>query len=333
MSERLIIEFDNEPDKPVRAKAEDRIIIDLEEEEKVTDKGSNEESSEDKICRSNVSSFYKGNTGLSNSFITDIKFPEGIEQGFRKKFSINLKDEFFNSLLENNRYIITTSKSGNVYVTDKFSGRIKDKIFFDNESFEKTGLVHNNIIYTNSLKKIFRVEDTGEERLKHNEIFSSGNGFFIWSNLNLFRNNIVFSEFDPYENKATVKTINTIDPEIIDEFDFEVKNYVSDKICITGKMAFILTDNRLLAYDLEKTEGTFHPIEILIDENSFIFYLNNRIYITTKHSELYYFDIPALNYILKNTGIKNNYINSIGGFDDNIFAGTLDGWKYYKSSG
>ncbi|MEP7147175.1 MAG: hypothetical protein ABI792_09225, partial [bacterium] len=207
------------------------------------------------------------------------------------------------------------------------------KIFFENESFEKTGLVYNNIIYINSLKKIFRLKDTGEDKFQPEVIYDSGNHFFIWSNLNLFRNNIVFAEFNPFERKAAIKTLSIDDQGIVNELDFEVLEYVSDKICISGATAFILTDKRLLVYDLEKGEGTFHSIDILIDENSFIFYLSNRIYITAQHNELYYIDLPSHGYRPKNTGIKNNYINSIGGFDDNIFAGSLNGWKYYKSSG
>ena len=74
-------------------------------------------------------------------------------------------------------------------------------------------------------------------------------------------------------------------------------------------------------------------LNVKTDENSFIFYLNYRIYITSHSNELFYIDMPPVNYRFKTTGIKNSYINSIGGFADNIFIGTLDGWKYYKSSG
>ena len=76
-----------------------------------------------------------------------------------------------------------------------------------------------------------------------------------------------------------------------------------------------------------------YELNVKVDENSFIFYLNYRLYITSQSNELYYIDLPAVNHSFKTTGIKNNYINSVGGFADNIFAGTLDGWKFYKSSG
>ncbi|MEO8664156.1 MAG: WD40 repeat domain-containing protein [Ignavibacteria bacterium] len=337
MPERIIIEFDDEEEKPRPAPDENRIIIDFEnkteEDKKVLNVEKIEESNEEKIRRSKISSFYKGNTSLSNSFDTAIKFPEGIEQGFRKKFSVSLKDEFFNSLLENNKYIFASSKSGNIFLIDRFSGRVKDKIFFEKESFEKTGLVCNNILFANSLKKIFRLEDNGEEKIKHEEIYDSGNDFFIWSNLNLYRENIVFMDFDPYKKKAAIKMIDINDPKQISKFDFEAGDFVSDRICIAGKTAFVIVDNSVLVYDLEKKEGAFHEIDLRIDENSFIFYLNNRIYITTQYNELYYLDVPSSGYRFKNTGIKNNYINSIGGFDDNIFAGTPDGWRFYKSSG
>ncbi|MEP7147027.1 MAG: hypothetical protein ABI792_08450, partial [bacterium] len=144
MPDRIVIEFDNEEKKSASVKDQERIIIDFEEEKKAIDPGELQESIADKISKTIVSSFYRGDAGLSNSFNTGIKFPEGIAHGFRKKFSIIQKDEFFNSILENNKYIVTSSKNGNVFLTDKLSGKINHKIFFENESFEKTGLVYNN---------------------------------------------------------------------------------------------------------------------------------------------------------------------------------------------
>ncbi len=116
MNERIIIEFDDEEEKK---NEEDRIIIDLEETKEKFDPTRRieniEESYEEKILKSKVNSFPAGNPHLSNSYESNLIFPEGIEQGFRKRFSLNLKDEFFNSILENNRFIVLSSKSGNVF--------------------------------------------------------------------------------------------------------------------------------------------------------------------------------------------------------------------------
>jgi len=151
MSEKIIIEFDDEEDKKSTAEnknrgkdnEENRIVIDFnsepEKEEKIIEVEEIEAGYEEKIRNSEVNSFYRGNPYLNNSYNTDLKFPEGIDKGFRKKFSIKLKDEFFNSVLENNRYIILASRTGNIYLTDRFTGKLKDKILLENESFEKNG--------------------------------------------------------------------------------------------------------------------------------------------------------------------------------------------------
>jgi len=332
MSERIIIEFadDEEKNNEEEKKGEDRIIIDLDETKEKVEVDNIEDSYEEKILKSKVNSFPAGNSHLSNSYESILRFPEGIEQGFRKKFSLNLKDEFFNSVLENNRFIILSSKSGNVYLADRFSGRINDKIFFEYESFEKTGLVYQNTIYVNSLKRIFEISDTGFRR---KEIYNSGNELFIWSNLNRFKDNILFMEYSSANRKAVLKLIDTKDPAEVTEFNFDVHRFVSDKICIANGGAYVLIDSNILIYDLEKMTGAIHPLDIKTDENSLIFYLNYRIYITSHLNEIYYLDLPSVNYRFKYSGIKNNYINSIGGFEDNIFMGTLDGWKYYKTNG
>lgn len=331
MPERIVIEFSDEEDKS--RKEQERIIIDLDTEKKRIEIEDIEQSHEEIILKSKVNSCYRGNPHLSNSFETDIKFPAGIEQGFRKKFSLNIQDEFFNSILENNRFVVLSSKNGNVYLIDRFNGAIKDKIFFEYESFEKTGLVYFNIIYLNSLKKIIRVDYKTDGKAESEDVYDSPKDYFIWSNLNRFSDFIIFTEFNLSDKKVNLKVINSNNYGEVYEFKFETEDYVSDKICIADGCAYLLFDSSILVYDLTKLTGTTYPVEIKTDENSFIFYLNYRLYITSNLNELYYIDLPSENFKIKNSGIKNNYINSIGGFGDNIFAGTLEGWKYYKASG
>lgn len=326
MSERIIIEFDDEEEK----KNEDRIIVDIEETAKTIVVEEIKESYEERILKSKINSLSGGNTNLSSSYDSDLKFPEGIEQGFRKKFSLDLKDEFFNSVLENNRFLILSSKSGNIYLIDRFTGKINDKIFFEYESFEKTGLVYQNVIYINSLKTVQEISDTG---LGRKEIYKSHEGFFIWSNLNRYKDNIIFIEHSDSMRKSSLKIIDLNETAKITAFDFESERFVSDKVCIANGAAYILFDSSILIFDIDKMTGTIHPLDVKTDENSFIFYLNYRIYITTHLNEIYYLDLPPVSFRFKYSGIKNSYINSIGGFGDNLFMGTLDGWKYYKTSG
>jgi len=141
------------------------------------------------------------------------------------------------------------------------------------------------------------------------EIYCADKDYFVWSSLNRHKDLIIFSEYNIAGKKAFIRIIDTKNINPVYDFEFEVKKFLSDRICICDGCAYLLHDN------------------------SFIFYLNYRIYITSQSNELFYIDMPPVNYRFKTTGIKNSYINSIGGFADNIFIGTLDGWKYYKSSG
>ncbi len=333
MAERIIVDFDDEKDsgKAEKAREENRIVIDFDEEIIKADSEGTEKRVEEIIPDKKINSGFRGNLHINNSYYTELKFPEGIENGFRLKFGINLKDEFFNAILENNIYIILSSRNGNVYLIDRQTGVLKEKIFLENESFEKTGLVYENNIYLNSLKKIFLFDEGSE--LKFKEIYNSTPDYFIWSNLNRHKETLIFTEFSPVNHSAILKAIDLKNQEIIFEHRFDVKDFVSDVICIAEGTAFILYDSFILIYDADKNFSEEHSLEIKTDENSFIFYLNYRVYITTHLNELYYLDLPPVNYKFRFSGIKNNYINSIGGFADNIFIGALDGWKYYKSSG
>jgi hypothetical protein len=350
MSDRIIIDFDGEEKEPEK-KAEkndqdsNRILIEFddttdetemqhhEKNQKENQKEDRKESPEEAFLKTKVNCFYKGNSYLNNSFSSKLKFPEGIDQSFRKKFSKNLKDEFFNSILQNNRYIILSSRKGNIYLIDRTTGFSERKLSFDDESFEKTGLVYENTIYLNSLSKIFCIKESEVGEIIHKGIYNSPDGYFIWSNLNRYKNYLVFTEYSISEDKAFIKVLNTESVSPVYDFEFSIKDFISDKLCIAEGKAYMLFDNKILTYDIDKLSATINDCEVKTDENSFVFYLNYRLYITSGINELFYLDLPAVNYNFKTTGIRNSYINSIGGFADNILLGTLDGWKLYKSSG
>ena len=350
MSDRIIIDFDGEEKEPEK-KAEkndqdsNRILIEFddttdetemqhhEKNQKENQKEDRKESPEEAFLKTKVNCFYKGNSYLNNSFNSKLKFPEGIDHSFRKKFSKNLKDEFFNSILQNNRYIILSSRKGNIYLIDRTTGFSERKLSFDDESFEKTGLVYENTIYLNSLSKIFCIKESEDGEIIHKGIYNSPDGYFIWSNLNRYKNYLVFTEYSISEDKAFIKVLNTESVSPVYDFEFSIKDFISDKLCIAEGKAYMLFDNKILTYDIDKLSATINDCEVKTDENSFVFYLNYRLYITSGINELFYLDLPAVNYNFKTTGIRNSYINSIGGFADNILLGTLDGWKLYKSSG
>ena len=342
MSERIIIDFDDEKNKKENetGKQGERIIIDFDDEKEkenddnIIEVNEIEESYEEKILSTKFNSFFSGSPHLNNYYESGITFPEGIDNSFRKKFSLKLKDDFLNKILVNNHFIILSSGSGNIYLTDRFTGKIKHKMYFENESFEKTGLVYDNVIYVNSLRKIFRISGDGQSK---EEKYNSGSNSYIWSNLNRCGGKLVFTEFDPQSGQASLKILNTEREYERSEYKFSVKEFVSDRICIAGNCAYLLFDSGILIYDLDKMKGEiFSPgnkHEIRTDESSFIFYLNYRLFITSHLYEIYYIDLPRISSRVSFSGIRNNYMNSIGGFDDNIFIGTLDGWRFYKSSG
>jgi hypothetical protein len=343
LSERIIIEFDDSDGKEPEKKKEEKLIIELDEKNEqdedifaeLTEKAEvKEETYQERLLKQKINSSYRGNQGISNFFESSIKFPEGIENSFRKKFSLELKDRFYNSVTENNRFIILSSGKGNVYLIDKISGYITGKMFFENESFEKTGLVYNNRIFINSLAGITEISENG---LTKKKIYGVPNGYFIWSNLNRAADNLVFLEYNPVIAKASFKIIDLVTNDIVKEFSFNVKKFLSDKICIADNKAFVLSDNELLVYDFDRMREEMHALDkysdLKTDENSFIFYNNYKLFITSHLNEIYYLDLPNINYNFKFSGIRNSYINSAGGFDDNIFFGTLDGWKYYRSGG
>ncbi|MBS1517777.1 MAG: hypothetical protein JSS91_06790 [Bacteroidetes bacterium] len=331
MSERIVIDFDDEEEKPKKEK--ETIVIDLSEEINKIEIDNIEDTYEEKILKKNIDCSFRGNSGLNNFFESSLNFPEGIEKGFRQSFRISLRDDFFNSVLFNNRYVILSSCSGYVYFIDRFTGYVEHKIQIKDQIFEKTGLVISNTVYLSSLKKIFRYGKTGEKSFEPEELYTAPEGFLIWSSLNRQGNKILFTEQDTLGGTANLVLMDITNPDEVFRFELKVKKALADRICIAGRFAFVLIDSSLLVFDTENLTGEIKEINVSADENSFLFYSSNRLYITTVNYELYYLDLPYRNTNFKNTGIKNNYINSAGSFGDNLFTGTMEGWNLFKSTG
>ena len=349
MSEdKIIISFDNE--KP--RKKEDKILIDLDEKikvpakdiddknelkEKVQIKGNTAKekiSSEINTKELKINSNFRENPALTGFSSSDMSFPSGVENGFGETFTSNIKDVFLNSLLVNNLYLIASSKSGNVYFIDRNDGEIFDKIFFENESFEKTGFIFQNISYINSLKSIYKFERTESNgNITKQIIYTSGDENFIWSNLNYYDGNIAFVEYSPATKIAFLKIIDIDKHKIKYEYKFEVKNNIYDSVIIGNKTFFVLFDNKILIIDLSNQTNKIVNINFNASPDLFILYLNHKLYFNNTEDDLLYLDMEHFTGKVKFSGISSSIINSLSGIGENIVIGNSNGWEIYKSNG
>jgi hypothetical protein len=321
MGEKIIISFDDEkPEKP-----EEKITIDF--------KSTSKEKPESKIQNSKVSTYFHGNPELTGFEQGELKYPEGLENGFRKIFSLKLNDTFFNSILLNNKFAIITSVEGKIYFIDRFAGSVVSKIDLTDESFEKTGIVINNTVYVNSVRTIFSFENNGDE-IKERKLFTAENDFYVWSNINKSGKGIIFLEYSPM--RKNVKLMRTGIPEegeakVCTCGEFSIKHYLYDSVISYKNFIFTFYDNKISKYNSENSTFTEYELKFDIDSDTNFILLDGKIYFNNKNNELFYFDIA--NEDIRFSGIKCPYINSLGGFGDNIFAGTLNGWYLYKSTG
>ncbi len=336
MPERIIIEFPEDNEKS------DRLEIDIKDDineeisiQPIEPKVNHEEVNRKNILDAKINSFYKGSANLNGFFKSDLKFPEGIDKSFRRKHHLEIKDSFLNSVLENNKYFILSSTSGNVYFIDRFDFSVKSKIFIEENVFEKTGLVIDNRIFVNSVKNIFefKEQNEGDNEIFHDIIYSSERDFFIWSNLNRYKNLILFLEYNPESKKALLKIIDTANHFSITEFEFVSNDFLSDSICLGEGMAYILNDDKILICDLMTMDFREIKIETPGFSTSHFLFQNYKLYFAKDLQELFYVNSSSKESAYKYSGIKLNYINSLSGYGENLFVGTIDGWKCFKNNG
>jgi hypothetical protein len=331
MPERIIIEF---PEDKYDEKS-DRLEIDIKEDISITPKINHEEINRKNILDAKINSFYKGSANLNGFFKSDLKFPEGIDKSFRRKHHLEIKDNFLNSVLENNKYFILSSVSGNVYFIDRFDFSVKNKIFIEENVFEKTGLVVDNKIFVNSVKNIFefKEESNDEQEIYYDSIYTSERDFFIWSNLNRYKNLILFFEYNPESKKALLKIIDTANHFSITEFEFVSNDFLSDSICIGEGMAYVLNDDKILICDLMTMDFREIKVDTPGFSTSHFLFQNYKLYFAKDLQEMFYISSSSKESAYKYSGIKLNYINSLSGYGENLFIGTIDGWKCYKNNG
>jgi hypothetical protein len=323
MSDKIIISFDDE--KP--EKSDEKIIIDLKQEKK--------EKPEEKIKVLPANCYYKGNPHLTGLDSSSLRYPEGLENGFGKIFSVKLNDVFLNSILLNNKYAILASTTGKIFFVDSFSGNLHSRHSLANESFEKTGLVIENKVYLNSVNSLYSFEEHSDT-IHERKIYETEESFYIWSNLNKCDESIVFIEYSPDKKSA-----NLIECGMHQESDEEFKMTKSENILISHFLfdsliahkenIFIFCDNKILKYDSVCSFQKEYKLKFNINADTNFMLLDGKIYFNNENNELFYFDIVSED--LKYTGIKCMYINSLAGFNDNIIIGTMNGWYLYKTSG
>lgn len=318
MAEKIVISFDDEThDKP--EKAEEKIIIDLKPAEKPDNT---------KIVKESVINFqYRGNPHLTGTDDSPLKYPAGLENGFGRIFSANLKDNFLNSILLNNKFVILSSSGGSVYFIDRFSGDFVSRCIIENEAFEKTGIVIKNRVYVNSVRSIFGFDDSFRE----NKLYETENGFFIWPHLNKSKERILFPEYSPENKIARLIIINSESGEFIKCGEINVKHFLSDNIITHEEYAYVFYDNTILKSDLKNYTDNSYPLNFSISPDTNFMLSDGKIYFNNSNNELYYFDIK--NEDIKFTGIKCGYINSLASVGDNLFIGLINGWQLFKTSG
>jgi hypothetical protein len=323
MGDKIIISFDEE--KP--EKSEEKIIIDL--------KSTPKEKPEAKIQNSTINSYFKGNPHLTGFESSSLKYPEGLENGFRRIFSVKLNDVFLNSILLNNKFVILSSSTGKIYFVDRFKGNTNSKISLVNESFEKTGIVIDNNVYENSVKSFYGFKINGDG-IKEKKLYEASSDFYIWSNLNKFNDNIIFLEYSPLQKihnlvSYPISAGEVDSSEIMRSKDFPVSHFLYDSVIVHNDYAFLFCDDKILKYNMINSSIEEYCLKFNINADTNFLLLDGKIYFNNKNNELFYFDI--LNEDIRFTGIKCPYINSLAGFNDNIFIGTLNGWYLYKTTG
>ncbi len=302
------------------------------EDEKAEEISEPENTIESEIKALQLNSFYHGSPRIENYFNSDINFPEGIEKGFRESFKHNLKETFFNSILENNLYFIICSTNGSVYFIDRFTRQIKERASYGGVSFEKTGVVINNQIYLNYITALYSISNEQiEEKNFPQTFYNSEQGYYIWSNLNYCDKLISFLEYNPEQKNGNFVLFDTVSQQCVFKETFNVRTYLNHLSPVIGNRIFFLVGNQLYICNLDKSTVETLPLNFESDENAMMFGIGNKLYLTSKDGKVYFLESGTWEF--KYTGISEHFINSAAGFEDNIFIGTDSGWRYYKSNG
>lgn len=323
MSPKIEISFDDNENEKIEVNLDQNLDVNLDEQIIIADKITEPASS--LVIPANF--YYAGNQAANKFYDSLIEFPGGIESGFRKKFSIEFKDEFYSSILTDNKNLILVSTKGTVYFIDKVSGELRSKVALDNELVEKTGLIIEDEIYVNSLKRIYKSDNNNKEIL-----FIADESFYIWTNLNRYENYLIFAEYSDEQRLFRIIFYDIKQNNYITLSEVKIEKFISDRIIVHGDKAYFIFDNKCLLVNLKKNETEIIDLGFETNERSFIFAINKGI-VLVNNNEVYFLDVMHNDNVFKYTGIKENFINSGGGTGENIFLGTGNGWYHYKING
>jgi outer membrane protein assembly factor BamB len=174
-------------------------------------------------------------------------------------------------------------------------------------------------------------DDTIEQGTLGEPLYRCEAGYYIWSSLNRNGNSIIFLEYSPERKSANIVIFDTVLREIILSDRFSINESINPLLCIIGNMAYFIADKYLYTLHIESKSIIEMEVGFDVSEVGFLFGNGNKLYLTSDDGKIYFLDDASGS--LKFTGIVEHHINSIAGFEGNIFIGTHDGWRHYNSNG
>ena len=293
MPEKIIISFDDEEEQPPQKPDAEPIPI-------------------EKILP--IDSYPEGSKNRDKFFRSDFEFPPDKEKSFYIRNSVELKDRFLNSILETSRHIILSSVTGSIYIIDKNTLSVDEKFNFKNESFEKTGIVLNDVAYINSPEKIYKISD-----LSADEVYSTPKGFYIWCDMN-YDDKLIFIEYNPESKKANFHGF-------AGSISFALNSMPTGGIAVSDSgYAFIAGDE---IYIIGRNNNTVNKFRLNFFPGGNLFYSAGKIFFDKNSEEIYFWENDKIRY----SGIKSQFMNSMGTNGKYIFTGNMNGWNAYSFTG
>jgi len=341
MADRIVISFDDENNGFEGKKEKETGKIDLSSGFKINEEPPAEDIrknlEQEKILQSELTCLNKSNNEHNSYYISDMLYPSGVDKGFNLNYSVDLNDEFFNSIIFNNRYFVLTSAASKIYLINRFDPQSQVSFFVENQKFEKSGLVFKNDIYVNSLHNISYIQDKdilGQDDLKI--IYNSPAHNYIWTNLSYIDNKLAFVEFNVSDSTSTLKLIDKDCGKSEYEYSLKINRYLYENIFIRGNKIFLVADNSIIVFSFGKdNKAVIDILNINFEVNleTQIVVIKNRLFLSNKSGEIFYFDLDKIPSAAHFSGIKCSYLNSMAGFDNYLFTGHIGGWKVFNTNG
>ncbi|HCN36800.1 MAG TPA: hypothetical protein DIS94_03695 [Bacteroidetes bacterium] len=273
--------------------------------------------------------YYFANPECNKFYNVSLKYPSGLESGFRRKFSIETGFEFFTEILINEDRIILTSKEGEIIFIDKNTGSLLSKLTVKDEYIEKTGIVSDGRVFVTTLNSILECFENSFEQK-----YQTDKEFYIWTNLNIIDDKIVFAVYSDIQKKYKIILFDLKDNCYTEIYEDKVEYNAGSNIVIYKSRCFILIDNYVLSLDFtaDKTKPFAEKIETDITGEAYLLAIKSGI-ILSDRKDIYFMNILLNERSFKYTGISSYEINSLAGNNETLVIGTGKGWGKYKISG